>query len=136
MSLACGTFTAFVEDQDVLGLVLEYLSGFDSLRLLQTNKAVRGAVTAALTKLNLMHLMHNKITDVSPLASLTSLIELDLEENEINDVSPLASLTSLTGLDLEGNYIYDLSPLASLTSLSCDGMISSAWLLDRLYPDA
>ena len=51
---------------------------------------------------------------MSPLAKLTKLELLYLENNVISDVSPLAGLTNLEQLDLRNNAISDFSPLERL----------------------
>ena len=56
-----------------------------------------------LTKLEVLWLQGNQITDVSPLKGLTNLTQLKLRENQINDISPLAGLTNLKELGLWRN---------------------------------
>lgn len=56
-----------------------------------------------------MHLLWNRITDISPLFGLTTLETLHLLGNKITDISPLSSLTNLKELDLRWNLLNDSS---------------------------
>ena len=71
-----------------------------------------------LSRISMLDLRHNKISDIKPLASLTNLEWLSLSDNKISDIKPLASLTKLTFLNLDKNQIIDVKPLASLTNLT------------------
>ena len=72
---------------------------------------------AKLTKLRVVALSGNGITDINPLADLQRLTHLYLEQNNIDDVSPLADLQRLTHLYVQRNNIDDISPLADLQHL-------------------
>ncbi len=69
------------------------------------------------TKLRVLHLDKNPITNLRPLANLINLDRLSLVENGISDITPLAGLTKLRVLHLSRNPITDLRPLANLTQL-------------------
>ena len=49
-----------------------------------------------LTKVEVLSLRQNLISDVTPLADLTTLRELDLYDNELESIHALERLTSLT----------------------------------------
>ena len=58
-----------------------------------------------MTHLEVLWLVGNSVSDLSPLAGLTHLEVLDLRDNPISDLSPLVGLTSLTKLDLGENLL-------------------------------
>lgn len=64
-------------------------------------------------QLQLLALVGNKISDLTPLAKLKKLTGIDLGGNEIRDLSPLADLPVLEELYLDLNYVSDLSPLVA-----------------------
>ena len=73
---------------------------------------------AKLTNLTTLRFARNNITDISPVARLTNLTELNFRSNAVSDIAPVARLTNLTSLWLNGNSISDISPLAKLTKLT------------------
>ena len=77
------------------------------------SEAIRG-----LTRLKLLDLSENNISNVAPLNTLTTLEELKLSGNNISSLSPLNGLTSLRRLAVAENNISDLKPLKQMTSLS------------------
>ena len=75
------------------------------------------AVIASLTKLQILILADNKITDISALSALEELQYIELFMNKIEDVSPLASLTKLLDVNICNIGLTDLSPLYGMTWL-------------------
>ena len=53
-------------------------------------------ILGQLTKVEVLSLRQNLISDVTPLADLTTLRELDLYDNELKSIHALERLTSLT----------------------------------------
>ena len=88
---------------------IQYLA----LRISEYGDAKRG-----LTRLKLLDLSVNNISNVAPLNTLTTLEELKLSGNNISSLSPLNGLTSLRRLAVAENNISDLKPLKQMTSLS------------------
>ena len=74
-------------------------------------------VIASLTKLEILILADNKITDISALSSLKELQYIELFMNRIEDVSPLAELTNLIDVNICNIGLTDLSPLYQMTWL-------------------
>lgn len=80
-----------------------------------------------LTRLEVLYLDKNFISDINPLSSLVSLKRLSLKQNRISDVSPLKRCVNLEYLDLSKNYheaseqeyygVEDLTELANLQKL-------------------
>ena len=70
------------------------------------------------TKLTVLDLGGNNISDISPVAGLTNLTELWLWGNRISDISPVAGLTELQRLHLGSNNISDILPMINLTNLT------------------
>ncbi len=62
-------------------------------------------------------IMHDPISDLTPLSGLSKLTELKLNNNDISDISPIASLSALTKLVISLNDISDISALTSLSYL-------------------
>ena len=58
-----------------------------------------------LTRLRILNLSDNQISDVTPLKNLAQLTHLSLNNNQISDVTPLKNLTQLRKLYLRGNRI-------------------------------
>ena len=58
-----------------------------------------------LTRLRILNLSDNQISDVTPLKNLAQLTHLSLNKNQISDVTPLKNLTQLRKLYLRGNRI-------------------------------
>ena len=72
---------------------------------------------SGLTRLELLYLDTNSISDLSSLSGLTNLERLGLSSNSISDVSALSGLTNLERLYLDTNNISDISPLVANTGL-------------------
>ncbi len=71
-----------------------------------------------LTKLRILNLGGNNISDLSPLEELVNIISLDLSYNQIVSIQPLAHLTQISTLNLSYNYIHNLEPLKNHIQLS------------------
>ena len=75
------------------------------------------AVISGLTKLKILILADNKITDISALTTLKDLEYIELFMNEIPDLSPLTELKNLVDVNVCKVGVTDLSPLYELTSV-------------------
>ncbi len=71
-------------------------------------------VIAGLTKLKILILADNKITDISALTTLKDLEYIELFMNKIPDLSPLAEMPSLIDVNVCNTGVSDLSPLMEL----------------------
>lgn len=71
-----------------------------------------------LTRLEVLNVSYEGLTDISALSGLGNLRDLCLIGNQIKDISPLSNLRNLEELRLQSNDIEDLSPLADLRKLS------------------
>jgi len=74
-------------------------------------------VIAGLTKLKVLILADNKITDISALTTLKDLEYIELFMNKIPDLSPLTEMPSLQDVNVCNVGVSDLSPLFSLTGV-------------------
>jgi internalin A len=72
----------------------------------------------AMSKLNLLGILHSKVTDLSAAAHLGSLTTLHLWNSNVQEVWALHKLTSLVKLDLQRLPMSDLLSLRELTSLT------------------
>ena len=72
---------------------------------------------AELTKLKLLELGENDISNIAVVTRLTNLTFLSLGGNNISDISVVAGLTKLGRLYLDRNNITDISPLVANTGL-------------------
>ncbi len=94
---------SFLSIQDLTGL--EACTSLQVLNLIGnqiTNVSPLGDTTyGGLTKLQFLMLGKNQITDISPLATLSgTLMYLDIGYNQISDISVLSSFSNLVGLNL------------------------------------
>ena len=96
---------------------LEYATKLQVLDL-RDNSISDISPLAKLTNLTTLRFARNNITDISPVARLTNLTELNFRSNSVSDIAPVTRLTNLTSLWLNGNSISDISPLAKLTRLT------------------
>lgn len=71
----------------------------------------------ALTKVTMLDLRMNHISDISGISGMVSLRKLYLSRNQIEDISPVAGLRNLTYLSFDGNSVSDISCLGALTGL-------------------
>ena len=67
--------------------------------------------------LEVLNLVNNRFTDISPLTNLTNLTHLYLGDNALQTIEPLAGLINLRVLDLYNAGVKDITPLANLTAL-------------------
>ena len=72
-------------------------------------------VIAGLTKLKILILADNKITDISALTTLKNLEYIELFMNKIPDLSPLTEMPSLVDVNVCNTGVSDLTPLFELT---------------------
>ncbi|MBR4905812.1 MAG: leucine-rich repeat domain-containing protein [Clostridia bacterium] len=72
-------------------------------------------VIAGLTKLKILILADNKITDISVLTTLKDLEYIELFMNKIPDLSPLTEMPSLIDVNVCNTGVSDLTPLFELT---------------------
>lgn len=72
----------------------------------------------SLTKLRVLYLQRNQITELSPLKKLKYLEALSLNGNQITSISSLSALTKLQELYLRENKISSITSLAKLTGLN------------------
>lgn len=74
-------------------------------------------VIAGLTKLKILILADNKITDISALTTLKNLEYIELFMNKIPDLSPLTEMPALVDVNVCNTGVSDLSPLFELTGV-------------------
>ena len=74
-------------------------------------------VIAGLTKLKILILADNKITDISALTTLKDLEYIELFMNRIPDLSPLTEMPSLVDVNVCNVGVSDLTPLFELTGV-------------------
>ncbi len=74
-------------------------------------------VISGLTKLKVLILADNKITDISVLTTLKDLEYIELFMNRIPDLSPLTEMPSLVDVNVCNTGVSDLTPLFSLTGV-------------------
>lgn len=98
--------------------LLKYCSDLEALDLghnYLTNNDLN--VIAGLTKLKVLILADNMITDISALTTLKDLEYIELFMNKIPDLSPLTEMPSLQDINVCNVGVSDLSPLFSLTGV-------------------
>ena len=108
-----------MEIRDLTGL--ETAKNLEDLRLLH-NLISDISPLAGLTRAHRIWVGHNVVSDLSPLKHLINLTSLGLEHNLISDLSPLEGLINLRDLNLSHNAISDLSPVKGLIKLQWIGM--------------
>lgn len=74
-------------------------------------------VIAGLTKLKVLILADNEITDISALTTLKDLEYIELFMNKIPDMSPLTEMPSLIDVNICNTGVSDLTPLFELTGV-------------------
>lgn len=97
--------------------VLKYCTDLEALDLghnYLTNNDL--AVISGLTKLKILILADNKITDISALSTLKDLEYIELFMNKVPDLSPLSELTNLRDVNVCNMNVSDLTPLFALTN--------------------
>ncbi len=98
---------------------LKDLKQLTNLEYLSASQLSLKSITyvGSLTKLRVLYLQRNSITDISALSKLTKLEVLSLNGNQISSISSLASLTKLRELYLRENKIKTITALSKLTKL-------------------
>ncbi|CAM4110773.1 MucBP domain-containing protein [Listeria booriae] len=117
-----------IEDDPALGDPIGNIEGVQYLRNLEDlwigiaggfkGKVENLDVLSNLTKLKVLAVKNQAISDISGIKNLTNLTYLNLTDNKITDADPLAGLTKLEyiGLDARNN-IQSLEPFRQLTHL-------------------
>ncbi|MBC2037330.1 MucBP domain-containing protein [Listeria booriae] len=117
-----------IEDDPDLGDPIGNIEGVQYLRNLEnlwvgTTSGFSGYienldVLSNLTKLKVLAVKNQAISDISGIKNLTNLTYLNLSENKITDASPIAGLTKLEHVDFaRENRIQSLAPFRQLTHL-------------------
>ncbi|MBC2057474.1 hypothetical protein HCJ57_13195 [Listeria booriae] len=117
-----------IEDDPDLGDPIGNIEGVQYLRNLEnlwvgTTSGFSGYienldVLSNLTKLKVLAIKNQAISDISGIKNLTNLTYLNLSENKITDASPIAGLTKLEHIDFaRENRIQSLAPFRQLTHL-------------------
>ncbi|MBC2148590.1 MucBP domain-containing protein [Listeria booriae] len=117
-----------IEDDPDLGDPIGNIEGVQYLRNLEdlwvgTTSGFSGYienldVLSNLTKLKVLAVKNQAISDISGIKNLTNLTYLNLSENKITDASPIAGLTKLEHIDFSReNRIQSLAPFRQLTHL-------------------
>ena len=66
------------------------------------------------TKLSVLDISHNEITDIKALAEFTYITSLNLNNNDIKDISPVANITGISDLRFASNKVEDVSSLSNI----------------------
>ncbi|HWT75534.1 MAG TPA: leucine-rich repeat domain-containing protein [Mobilitalea sp.] len=114
---------------------LENLKMLTNLEYLDARQLDLQDITAigSLTKLRVLYLQRNLITDISALKKLTSLEVLSLNGNQIVSISALSSLKNLREVYLRENKIKSITALNKLTKLErLEGGVNSIQNIDSL----
>ncbi|MDT0112050.1 MucBP domain-containing protein [Listeria booriae] len=117
-----------IEDDPGLGDPIGNIEGVQYLRNLEDlwvgiagdfrGKVENLDVLSNLTKLKVLAVKNQALSDISGLKNLTNLTYLNLTDNKITDADPLAGLTKLEYISLDtGNNIQSLTPFRQLTNL-------------------
>ncbi|MBC2022545.1 hypothetical protein HCA81_15935, partial [Listeria booriae] len=117
-----------IEDDPDLGDPIGNIEGVQYLRNLEdlwvgTTSGFSGYienldVLSNLTKLKVLAIKNQALSDISGIKNLTNLTYLNLTDNEITDAGPLAGLTKLEYISLDmGNNIQSLAPFRQLMNL-------------------
>ncbi|MBC2037576.1 MucBP domain-containing protein [Listeria booriae] len=117
-----------IEDDPDLGDPIGNIEGVQYLRNLEdlwvgTTSGFSGYienldVLSNLTKLKVLAIKNQALSDISGIKNLTNLTYLNLTDNEITDAGPIAGLTKLEFISLDmGNNIQSLAPFRQLTNL-------------------
>jgi internalin A len=96
------------------------IGGLTKLRVLYLQRNLLSDISALkkLTKLEILSLNGNQITSISTLASLKNLRELYLRENKIKSITALKKLTKLVILDVGQNSIKSMESIKSLKNIN------------------
>ncbi len=96
---------------------LEYATGLKILNISSNYKIKDISPFSKLTKLEVLYISGNGVSNIKPLEKLTQLTELNIFRNRISNIKPLAKLTKLKKLSIGHNPISDLTPLKKLKNL-------------------
>ncbi|MBC2170492.1 MucBP domain-containing protein [Listeria booriae] len=117
-----------IEDDPALGDPIGNIEGVQYLRNLEDlwvgiagdfrGKVENLDVLSNLTKLKVLAVKNQALSDISGLKNLTNLTYLNLTDNKITNADPIAGLTKLEYISLDsGNNIQSLAPFRQLTNL-------------------
>ncbi|MBC2174549.1 MucBP domain-containing protein [Listeria booriae] len=117
-----------IEDDPALGDPIGNIEGVQYLRNLEDlwvgiagdfrGKVENLDVLSNLTKLKVLAVKNQALSDISGIKNLTNLTLLNLTDNKITDAGPIAGLTKLEFISLDmGNNIQSLAPFRQLTNL-------------------
>jgi len=70
------------------------------------------------SRLTILNLNNNRISDISFIKNMKQLVELDLSQNQLSSIEALGELTELKVLNLYNNKINNISDLKKLTKLT------------------
>ncbi|TAE07511.1 MAG: hypothetical protein EAZ95_18335 [Bacteroidetes bacterium] len=109
----------YLSDKGITNQDLQKISTYTYLEVLHLDHSQITDITPLqkLTNLQKLVLWNNQITDITPLQKLTNLRELLLDNNQITDIKPLQTLINLHRLRLQNNQITDITPLQKLINL-------------------
>ena len=83
-----------------------------------------------LTKVKVLVLDENEISDITPVYDLPNLQHLNLIGNEISNVEGIDKLQTLEELYIGFNLLKDVTPLSNLTNLRCLGLRGNSRVSD------
>ncbi len=109
---------------------LEYATGLKVLNLSTNYKIKDISPLSKLTKLEVLYISSNGVSNLKPLEKLTQLTELNIFRNRISNIKPLAKLTNLKKLSIGRNPISDLTPLKNLKNLKSLSLVEIKELRD------
>lgn len=97
---------------------LEPLKNLSKLELLRlSHNAISDLTPLRGLNLKKLYLSHNMIENIEPLSSLESLEDLDLAKNSISDYSAVLKLHNLKSLNIRNNKVTSLEPIKDLENL-------------------
>ncbi|TFY57019.1 hypothetical protein EVJ58_g7285 [Rhodofomes roseus] len=117
------------------------LVGGESVELLRVSRSIKLTVINLLpdrTRLEMLNVSHNRVSDVSGLASVPALVALNLDNNALDELDPDGAMPRLRILRLSGNRLkqLDASAFPGLRTLYADnnylGPIHKAHRLTKL----
>ena len=109
---------------------LEYATGLKILNISTNYKIKDISPLSKLTKLEVLYISSNGVSNIKPLEKLTQLTELNIFRNRISNIKPLAKLTNLKKLSIGCNPISDLTPLKNLKNLKSLSLVEIEDLRD------
>lgn len=102
-----------------LTTIIQYLKTLDNMTELNlsNNQITDISPISELTKLTILQMDENNISDIYQIKNLKKLISLSIKKNQIGDISCLADLYNLTYINFTDNIINDIKSLSELTEL-------------------